>query len=53
MTVLSLHCGTVFESGGEGKSGGENSLQAFLTGFCPLAKIPKAMGIKAVEVFKL
>jgi hypothetical protein len=40
-------------SGGKGKSGGENSLQAFLTGFCPLAKILKAMGVEAGEVFRV
>jgi len=32
---------------------GANLLQASFTGFCPLAKILKAMGVKAGYVFKV
>jgi hypothetical protein len=32
---------------------GANLLQASFTGFCPLAKILKAMGVKAGDVFKV
>jgi hypothetical protein len=32
---------------------GANLFQASFTGFCPLAKILKAMGVKAGEVFKV
>jgi hypothetical protein len=31
---------------------GANLLQASLTGFCPLAKILKALGVKPGEAFK-
>ena len=32
---------------------GANLLQASFTGFCPLAKILKAMGLKGGEMFKV
>ena len=32
---------------------GANLFQASFTGFCPLAKILKAMGVKAGEVFRV
>ena len=32
---------------------GANLLQASFTGFCPLAKILKAMGVKRGEVFRV
>jgi len=32
---------------------GANLFQASFTGFCPLAKILKAMGVKAGDVFKV